>query len=227
MLDTFLKGHELKHTWKNGIAKIAANLEDHAFLINALLELAHATGEETYLLKADEMTTQTITLFQHESGNFFYFSSSTQTDIPVRKVDIYDGALPSANAVMVHNMLLIGLSMERTKLLEQAYFMLEQLADTALRYTGSFAYWARLLQRHAKGGRVTVCCGRQANTAHKLLLGHFLPHNYIITSKKEISDIAVAKDKYFSGDLRIFVCTHHACLPPIADLERALDLIRL
>ena len=227
MLVAFLKGDELKHTWKEGIAKISANLEDHAFLVNALIELSSATGDQDYLKNADGLLSKTILLFQHESGNFFYFSSSAQADIPVRKVDIYDGALPSANAVMVHNMLVLGMCMERTALMEQAYFMLEQMAGTTLRYTGSFAYWAKLLQRYAKGLKTTVCAGTRADIARQLLLEHFMPHSHIVTSKKEISEVAVAKDKYFSGDLRIFVCTQQACLPPVADLEQALDIISL
>jgi uncharacterized protein YyaL (SSP411 family) len=59
--------------------------------VQALLQLATATAENKWVLKADELTEQVIRDFSREDG-FFYYTSAAQADVPVRKVDVYDGA---------------------------------------------------------------------------------------------------------------------------------------
>jgi uncharacterized protein YyaL (SSP411 family) len=226
-LASFHTGQKLVHTWKNGTARISAKLDDYAYLIQALLQLSHATGNEKWIPIANELMNAVNQDFAHEKGNFFYFSSVTQTDIPVRKIDLYDGALPSANAVMANNMLFLGICMERTDLLEQAYFMLQQMASMATRYAYSFAYWALLLQRYTKGLKTVICTGAEAYKALNLLQQHYMPHVWLLTSQKEISELPLLNAKYFSGSSRIFVCTQHECMPPVADVDSVLDLISL
>src|SRR6185312_9590918 len=156
MLQVYSTGQGLTHTWKQGTAKIVANLDDHAYLIQALLQLATATGHAAWILHADKLTRTVVKNFSHEEGNFFYYTSVKQTDIPARKVDIYDGATPSANAVMAHNLLLLGLCMDQSEWMERATYMLQQQSAATVRYAYSFGYWAILLQRYAAGIKTVV-----------------------------------------------------------------------
>ncbi|WP_276132295.1 thioredoxin domain-containing protein [Polluticoccus soli] len=227
MLDVFLKDGVLLHTWKQDVARIPAKLDDYAYLIQALLQLTSATGDEQWIVRANGLMEVVIRDFAHETGSFFYYSSAAQTDIPVRKVDLYDGATPSANSVMAHNMLWLGVYMERSEWLEQAHHMLRQMSSTASRYAYSFAYWAQLLQRYSQGLKTVICTGVDADKSLELLNEHFLPHASFVASKKEISDVPLVKLKFFSGQSRIFVCTHYECLPPVADVARTLDLLGL
>ncbi|MCD6064896.1 MAG: hypothetical protein K0R82_2807 [Flavipsychrobacter sp.] len=227
MLDVFNQGPALLHTWKQGVSRIPAKLDDYAYLIQALLQLSSATGNEGWMVKANRLMDDVTRDFAYETGNFFYYSSSAQTDIPVRKVDLYDGALPSANAVMAHNMLQLGMYMERSELLEQAYYMLQHMSSVTMRYAYSFAFWGQLLQRYTQGLKFVVCAGTEADKSLALLQEHYMPHVSLLTSKKEISEIAIVKSKFFSGQNRIFVCTPQECLPPITDVERVLDIISL
>lgn len=224
LLDSFEAG-DLKHVWKTGVAKIDANLDDYAYLIQALLQLASATGNDSWILKANELCEAVLASFVHEDGNFFYYTSSRQEDIPVRKIDLYDGAIPSANAVMCHNLLLLGMCMERSDWLEQASYMAKKMSETAGRYIYSFAYWGSLIQRYTIGPHTMITTGRQAKGNHRTLLNRFLPHVYTLTSKKEISEVPILKGKSFSGESLIFVCTQQACLAPVSSIEESLQLV--
>ena len=105
----------LLHSWKAGLASIPAKLDDYAYLIQAMIHLGIATGRHEWILKAAEHCENAIILFSNPTTPFFYFSSSMQTDIPVRKTDVYDGATASANAVMAHNLQALGMLMERSE----------------------------------------------------------------------------------------------------------------
>jgi len=227
MLKNFVVNDELMHAWKQGKARIAAKLDDYAYLAQALLQLGSVSGKNDYLLEANKWIETTIEDFIHESGNFFYYTSKRQTDIPVRKVDMYDGALPSANAVMAHNLLLAGLCMENSEWMEHALFMLQKMSDTAMRYTYSFGYWSLLLQRYAANMKVAVCTGKGAAKLAEELRNSFIPHCFIVTSEKEIFDIPVVREKFLTDGLLIFVCTQQSCLSPVTNAAEALQLIQL
>ena len=224
MMDAYSSGDELLHVWKKGAARIAAKLDDYAYLVQAMLQLASATGEHKWVLEANTLITAIAADFSHGDG-FFYYSSAGQQEIPVRKVDLYDGATPSANALMAHNLWLCGMCMERSEWTEQAWIMLSKMSDTATRYSYSFGYWALLLQRHAAGMKTVVCAGADAAQLLRELQANFLPHCYILTSQKEISILPILENKFFAGKMYIFVCTEQACLSPVNTVNEALGLI--
>lgn len=225
MLSAYLKDKVLKHTWKDGVAKIDAKLDDYAYIIQALLQLGSASEREEYILQACELLEIVQKHFADEGGTFFYFTSAEQEDIPVRKIDLYDGAMPSANAVMAHNLLLAGLCIENTRWIEQAQYMLGYMSANMMRYPSTFAYWGILLQRYAAGLKTAVCKGSSATETHKQLLYYFMPEVFILTSKKEISELKIMLEKPATGGKSVYICTMDACLPPAADAESALKLL--
>jgi uncharacterized protein YyaL (SSP411 family) len=224
MLEKYDGADGLKHTWKKGTAKIPAKLDDYAYLIQALLQLASATGENRWILKANELTETVVKTFSFENG-FFYFTPEGQADIPVRKVDLYDGATPSANALMAHNLWICGMCMEKSEWIERADKMIDSMSDTALRYSYSFGYWAQLLQRRAVGMKTMICAGEDARKTASLLQSHSVPHSYIVTLGKNEYELPVLEKKFFAGKMYIFVCSEQACLSPVSSVEAALSLI--
>ena len=224
MLEHFELDGALQHAWKNGIAKIPAKLDDLAYLVQALLQLGSATGENNWILKADEQMQLIINGFSHEGG-FFYYTPLGQQDIPVRKVDLYDGATPSANALMAHNLWLCGMCMERSEWIAQAGLMLNNMSDTAARYSYSFGYWVILIQRHARGMKTVVISGKDAAVERKEVQKNYLPQAFLLTLEKEISDLPILEKKYFADKMYTFVCSEQACLSPVSTVDEALRLI--
>lgn len=227
MLQSFATKNGLCHVWKNGEARIIAKLEDYAFLSNALLQLASLTADASLILEAERLCDHVQNHFAHEEGAFFYFTSDEQQDIPVRKVDLYDGAMPSANAVMCGNLLWLGMLRERYEWTEQGQQMLSRMARTVQRYTYSFGYWALLLQRSAWGLKTVTGRGAAAAAVCGQLSKAWLPHAYLFASQKEISEIVLTKDKTFSDENLIFVCTQDACMPPVRRAEEVLQQLFL
>jgi uncharacterized protein YyaL (SSP411 family) len=224
MTGAFDAGKELLHTWKNGVARIPAKLDDYAYFIQALLQLASASGNDAHILAAARYTDIVVNTFSCDDG-FFYYTPEGQHDIPVRKVDLYDGATPSANSVMAHNLWLCGMCMEKTDWIYRSERMLELMGDTAGRYAYSFGYWGILLQRKNKGGKTVVCSGSESAAAHAELCAKSVPQAYFLTCEKEISEVPILRKKYFDGNLSIFVCSEQACLPPVTGVNEAFNLI--
>ena len=224
MVQAFTSDGGLLHTWKNGTAKIPAKLDDYAYLAQAMLQLASASGNNEWILQAAALMETVVREFS-SGDDFFYYTSAQQNDIPVRKIDLYDGATPAANALMAHDLWLCGLCMERPEWTERAARMLRNVCDTVVRYSYSFGYWALLVQRYSEGMKTVICAGDGAKDEMRKMQQHYLPQTFTLTLEKEISELPILEKKFFAGNLHIFVCTEQACLSPVSSAAMAVSLI--
>ncbi len=224
MLSAYTHEGSLMHTWKDGVARIPAMLDDYAYLIQAMLQLAAANGDGDLIVQAADFTDHVIKEFGMEDG-LFYYTSATAGKIPVRKVDIYDGATPSANSVMAANLITAGMCMERTDWISRAEEMVRLNVGTASRYPYSFALWATVAQRMHIGNQTVIVSGGGAGEAVADLNRKYLPAAFIVTFQKEISELPVSHKGIDGNNLSIFVCSKDACLPPAGSVLEALSLI--
>jgi len=217
LLQTFIQGEHVNHTYKNGTAKITAKLDDYAYLIAALLQLASATGKEQYLHKANELMQITADDFINEDHNFFYFSSVQQTDIVVRKIELYDGATPAANSVMMENLWIMGNLYERSDWLEQSTEMMFAMKQSAVRYPTSFARWAIFIQQYEAGQKQLIIAGNQAEAILKDWKKEIHPEIYAFAQTVS-STLPALKNKYLDGGTLLYLCEGFACRQPVASL---------
>lgn len=224
MLGNYERDGQLLHTWKGGVARIPAKLDDYAYLIYALLKLGSANGDNNLLQKAGGYVTYVIENFSCENL-LFYYTPAHQQDIPVRKVDTYDGATPSANAFMAYNLWVCGMCLSQSEWIERAGRMLAAMAGTVARYSYSFSFWAILIQRKIQGMRTIVCASPHAVDFRREMLENYLPQAYLVTSAKKISELPIVEKKYFDSGMSIFVCSEEACLSPVNTIKEALLLL--
>jgi uncharacterized protein YyaL (SSP411 family) len=97
----------LLHSWRRGQGRIAAYLADYAFLTRGLLALHEATGEARWLEAAAGVTTEQMARLRDPQGGFF--TGAASPEVLFRSKDVYDGAVPSGNAVAILNLLELGL----------------------------------------------------------------------------------------------------------------------
>ncbi|MFV0498397.1 MAG: thioredoxin domain-containing protein [Candidatus Fimivivens sp.] len=89
----------LRVRWREGESAHDGQLDDYAFYALALLALYQSTFDVDYLSAATTVTQQMITLFADDANGGFYRSASDSERLITRTKEVYDGALPSGNAV--------------------------------------------------------------------------------------------------------------------------------
>jgi hypothetical protein len=95
---------ELLHAWRDGRARVAAVLDDYAFLIDGLLALHAADGDAAWLEQARRLQDEQDRRL-HDADSGAYFASVVQAHLLVRARSAHDGALPSGNGVASWNLL--------------------------------------------------------------------------------------------------------------------------
>jgi uncharacterized protein YyaL (SSP411 family) len=100
------EGGPLLHVWRAGQGKIAAYLADYVFLVRGLLALHDATGKARWLDAARAITSEQLQRLRDSHGGFF--TAAASPDVLFRSKDVFDGAMPAANAVAVLNLIDLG-----------------------------------------------------------------------------------------------------------------------
>jgi uncharacterized protein YyaL (SSP411 family) len=89
----------LLHRYRDGEAAIPGMLEDHAFMAWGLVELYEATFDPVYLQTAIKVTRLMDAHFRDAATGSYYMTADDAEDLLARPREIYDGAVPSGNAV--------------------------------------------------------------------------------------------------------------------------------
>ncbi|HVC54353.1 MAG TPA: thioredoxin domain-containing protein [Stellaceae bacterium] len=91
----------LRHSWRGGMARHPASVDDYANLCRAALALYEATFDEAYLAQArDWVTTLDRHYWDIAEGGYFFAAADT-ADLIARVKSAADAAVPSGNGTMV------------------------------------------------------------------------------------------------------------------------------
>jgi len=119
VLANLRKDGRLLRTWRGGQARLAAYLDDYAFLADGLIELHQATGRKQWLDEAEALAAAMDTHYRDPNGGFF-FTAADHEDLLVRSKSPFDQAIPSGNAVASHVLVRLGRLTGRKRYLHQA-----------------------------------------------------------------------------------------------------------
>jgi uncharacterized protein len=211
------------HTWKNGVATIPAFLDDLAYLIQACIQLQEITGASSYLLKAKSITEQVMVDFEETTTGFFYYTPVYQTDILLRKKEVYDGATPSGNAVMAQNLFYLSAVFDIPLWEERAKHMLSTMANAIEKYPTSFGVWAGLLQTQIAGYTEIAITGQQAKAHLYPILEAYIPHKILMSNEEETAIFPLLQGKNFtSKGAQFYLCRDKVCKPPFFTVNALL-----
>ncbi len=105
ILENLLKDGRLLRTYGRGVSKLNAYLEDYAYFIQALIDLASCLEDSKYLLTAFALNKVVLEHFWDSENGGFYFTSDEHEELITRTKHFYDGSTPSASSVSVMNLL--------------------------------------------------------------------------------------------------------------------------
>jgi uncharacterized protein YyaL (SSP411 family) len=217
-------GQDFLHTYKKNVARYPAFLDDYAYLIQALIHLQEITGKAEYLYKAKSLTQWVVDQFSEESTGYFFYTHMGQQDVIVRKKEVYDGAIPSGNAIMAFNLQYLGVVYDITGWKERAIKMCAGLQQAVHRYPGSFGVWATMVLSIAGGVAEIAIIGKDVELVRRELLQHFIPFRVLQSAPQANNDLPLLASKPTSPDTQIYLCKNYQCSSPV---EKVTDLIRL
>ncbi len=229
-------GGELHHRYVEGEVKIPAFLDDYAFLIWGLIELYETTFDPAVLEWALELTERLLRKFWDKKEGGFFFSSEEAQDLPFRRKEITDGAVPSGNSVMTANLLRLGRITGRTELEGKA----EKIAQAfSLRIAQAPMAHTQLMCAldFAKGPAYEVVIVGQAGaedtqTLLRSLRRNYIPNKVVLFRPAEVQSPEILKFAPYlklmtalGGKATAHVCSNYRCQLPTAEPAQMLALL--
>lgn len=218
----------LYHTYKDGEASIEAYLTDYAYLIEAMLAVYKVTQDAGWLVKAAVYADRVVEEYYDAERRLFYFTRAEQSDIIVRKTELYDNATPSGNATMVSNLQALAVLLDKDSYRDLVAAMLEQMQSGISKYGTSFPKWATALLAAVKGYKEIAVVGEQSHEWVAAMNSWPLGH-YVIAAQRTLADTSIAllqgKSPLDGGGTLIYVCESYACQAPVATLAEAQRLL--
>ncbi len=227
LLENFSTGDKrFYHSWKNGQSKHNAFLEDHAFLIQALIHLQEITGNTDYLLKAKRLTEHVIEDFSEQETGFFFFTALNQTDVIIRKKEVYDGAMPSGNSIMFYNLHHLSILFDQEHWREMVEKILSSLGNAIIKYPTSFGNWACLLKEIIDGTQEIAIVGESSAELISQVLAEFIPQKIFMTTSAKTDNFPLLRGKLPANPPLIYLCKRYACQQPVASLDELRKLLK-
>jgi uncharacterized protein len=216
----------LSHTWKNEQAKYPAFLDDYGYLISALIELAQVSGNYGYLDKAKSLTQTVIDNFANEEGSLFYYTHESQTDVLVRKKELYDGATPSGNAVMAYNLYRLSIFFDVPEWRNKVEQMVKSLAEAVIKYPGSFAVWLSLFFEITESTKEIAVLGKDWRNYLQRILGIYISHKLVQAAEIPLPGYPLLSNKPETSITRIYLCENYVCRQPVNTIQEFVSLLQ-
>ena len=209
---------EFYHTYKNEIAKFPAFLDDYACLAEACICLQEITSDNKYLEFARSIMEYAVEHFSPPDEGLLYYTGKNQKDVIVRKIEIYDGAMPSGNSVMAINLFYLSVILDKTIWKQNAVNFLNSLSELVIKYPTSFGNWSCfLIDLHAGVNEIAIC-GDGFQKVRDQLLSQFIPNKILQCSQLPDDNYPILANKSISTKPLIYLCRNYTCQSPSDDL---------
>ncbi len=147
----------LLRTYNDSQATIGAYLEDHAFLLEALITLFEATCEERWFTEASALADILIARFSDPNNGGFYSTASDHEPLIARRKDLEDSPIPAGGSSAAMGLLRLAQLTGSEEYERHAVSVLRLLADIAPRHPTAFGHLLQVLHWHLSPARPIAC----------------------------------------------------------------------
>jgi len=212
----------LLRTWKDGRAHLAGYLEDHAYLVEALLTLYEATFEARWFTAARALADTTIAHFADGERGGFYSTADDHEQLVARRKDLEDTPIPSGNSAMALGLLRLARLTGDAGYEERARGTIALLHPIAARHPLAFAHLLQAVDfLLADDVREVAIVGDPIAAAPlvRTVRGAFRPHVVLAGgSGEDDASIPLLVGRHpVDGRAAAYVCERFACQAPVTD----------
>ncbi|MBN1529907.1 MAG: thioredoxin domain-containing protein [Thermoleophilaceae bacterium] len=215
----------LLRSWKDGRGRLNAYLEDHAFLLEALITLYESTFEPRWFGAARELADTMIERFADDERGGFFETSEDHEQLVARRKDLEDHPIPSGNASAALGLLRLAALTGEHDYERRGISVLRLLHEVAPRHPQAFGHLLQALDFHLSPTREVALVGDDIRPLERVVRGTFRPGIVVAGGRED--GVPLLRDRHpVDGRAAAYVCEHFACKAPVTDpeeLERLLS----
>ena len=210
-------------SYKDGEARFAAYLDDHAFLLDAMLELLQARWNSAHLKFAQQLAELMLDYFEDKDGGAFWFTANDSEQLIHRSKALADEAVPSGNGIAAFALQRLGFLLGETRYLDAAEKTLRASWRAIEEYPHGHVSLLTALEEYLKHPEIVVIRGeaddiaRWRDSAAKV----YAPRRLVFAIDDNATDLpgALADRKPVDGETVAYRCLGTHCEMPVTTWE--------
>jgi uncharacterized protein YyaL (SSP411 family) len=219
----------LLRTWKDGQGKLNGYLEDHAFLLEALLALYEATFDPRWFAEARDLGDAILEHFADRETGGFFATSDDHEQLVVRRKDIEDHPIPSGSSSAAVGLRRLAALTGEARYEDAAVSHLRLVAPVLGRHPQAFAYALVALDLHVEPGLEVALAGAGGDDPGVAALAAVVRERVrpgVVLAGPPGDGVALMEGREaVDGRAAAYVCEHFACRMPVGDPEALRDLL--
>ena len=221
LLSKLRQKDRLLRTYRDGEAKLGAYLEDHAFLMEALLSLYEATFESKWIHEAEELARTMVSKFWDEQNKGFYFTASDHEPLISRPKEFFDNAIPSGNSVACSALLRLSRLTMNDRWRDYVRPVLQMMLAPMTEHPSAFSHLLCALDFYLAAPREIAVIGNSEDPRTRVVLrevqSRYLP-NTVVACGIASSTALLQNREQVGEDPTVYLCENYTCKLPITDL---------
>jgi uncharacterized protein YyaL (SSP411 family) len=216
----------LLRTWKDGEAKLNGYLEDHAFMLEALLGLYEATFEPRWFAEARTIADAILERFADPDAGGFFATSADHERLIVRRKDLEDAPIPSGSSAAAVGLLRLAALTGEQRYAEAAVSHLRLVHELLGRHPQAFAYALVALDLHVGPEREVALAGDGADVAALAAVVRERLRPGVVLAGPPGEGVPLMEGREaVAGRAAAYVCEGFACRMPVAEPEALRELL--
>ena len=205
-----------------------AYLDDHAFLLAALLELLQTRWRSHDLQWAIELAETLLHRFSDDERGGFYFTANDHESLIVRSKSFVDEAIPSGNAIAAQSLLRLGYLLGESRYLQAAERTLRADWASVQDHPSSHASLLIALSEYLQAPQLIIIRGNpeEALQWQRSLNQLYKPERMVFAIPPDVDLPAQLALKTASESTLAYLCQGNHCDAPVHSLEALIALGR-
>ncbi|MHA1672374.1 MAG: thioredoxin domain-containing protein [Promethearchaeota archaeon] len=230
--------HRVSRIYVNKQVKIVGNLDDYAYLIQALIQDYLIGGDPSQYSRLEGLFRTVMEEFWDEKSMSFYYSPLSSQDVPIRAKIEYDMPLPSPTFVMILNMFLWGEISGDSEALDKVHHMINQYFPKLSKHSNAGATFFLLLHQYIYGNQEVVVFAPQesqkevSEKLYTIMANFYIPRLLLMPINSSSGKNRLAESKresvHYSSipKFSLFICQNRVCTPGVSKLDNIQAVFR-
>jgi uncharacterized protein YyaL (SSP411 family) len=226
---TLWRDERLLATYKDGRAHLDAYLDDHAFLLAALIEVMQADFREADLAWAEDIGEALVERFLDREGGGFFFTSHEHEKLIQRPKPGPDNATPSGNGVAAWALNRLAFLTGETRYSDAAAGTVALFLPQVERQPSAFGSLLKAMEEQLTPPRTLIIRGARDAFApwHDVVDGAYMPATMALLIPADARELPPVLAKPAGAPVNAWLCEGMTCLPAITSPQRLRETLDL
>jgi uncharacterized protein YyaL (SSP411 family) len=207
----------LQRTWRDGVAKGSAFLDDYANVAHGLYELHVATGDLRWLHESRRLALRAVELFGDDTHGGFFMTPAGSEELVARKKDLDDNPTPSGSSMLAYVLLRLARIWGDDELERRAVGVFRLVHPLLGRAPQAFGWTLGALDLYLSPPRELALIAEPHDDLAREVLTRWDPNAVVAFGPADDVPLLAGKAR-LDGKPTLYECERFACRAPVTSI---------